>query len=134
MFSFFKSKKPNPPAEGDPIPHANNVNNTGPGEDDEFTFVERKPLPVGPGGNNIYPVIGPAGQHPNIPPFAASKKEQEQISYLQGIPFKLSQQLTSGDTTQITQLKIDQIESFISKRQQANLDYDFSLERTIVSE
>lgn len=133
MFSFFKSKKPSPSSspESEPIP----------GQGD-FVVVEPK---VGGDTNptqpNLYPHFdqNTFGYPPAMPPVnpmkPATNENAQNISYLHGVPFKLSSELSIGDSTEITKIQIDDILSVItSKMEVSQLDYDFGLERSIIAQ
>lgn len=139
MFSFFKSKKPSPSSspELDPIP----------GPDSGYVVIDptRNPDPnQPPTGNSMYPNFdghfgappptGPYAVNPNVSP----KKEPSSPhvnSYLHGVPFKLSSELSTGDTNEITKIQIDDILAMITaKMEVADSDYDFGLERSIIAE
>lgn len=137
MFSFFKSKKPSPPSspELDPIP----------GPDSGYVVVDpaRNPDPNQPRPNSMYPNFdGHFGVPPPTGPYAVNpsvspKKELSSpyISYLHGVPFKLSSELSTGDTNEITKIQIDDILALItSKMEVSGNEYDFGLERSIIAQ
>lgn len=81
----------------------------------------------------VPPPTGPYAVNPIVSP----KKEPSSphISYLHGVPFKLSSELSTGDTNEITKIQIDDILAMItSKMEVSGNDYDFGLERSIISQ
>lgn len=136
MFSFFKSKKPSPSSspELDPIP----------GPDSGFVVVDPTRNPNQPQNpNSMYPNFdGHFGVPPPIGPYAVNptvspKKEPSSphISYLHGVPFKLSSELSTGDTNEITKIQIDDILAAITaKMEVSSNDYDFGLERSLIAQ
>lgn len=138
MFSFFKSKKPSPPSspEPDPIP--------GPNADG---FVVVNPRPDGnqqPGGSSLYPnfhghfgtVPSSGGNLPQIPGrSSANPNSPPVINYLSGVPFKLSSELSTGDSNEIMKIQVDDILAIItSKMQMEDKNYDFGLERSVIAQ
>lgn len=150
MFSFFKSKKHSPdhtpaePAIPGPVPPA-------PKEDD-FIFIERRQgsSPITDGGSpshfgngsSIYPAIpgspmvGGASRPSSTPATpVARQKSEERVPYLSGVPFKLSPELAKDNGQEITQYQVNEIMAFIGKAGRSHaLEYDFSLERSVLSE
>uniref|UniRef100_A0A1Q3FHJ2 UMA domain-containing protein n=1 Tax=Culex tarsalis TaxID=7177 RepID=A0A1Q3FHJ2_CULTA len=145
MFSFFKSKKHSPdhtpaePAIPGPVPPA-------PKEDD-FIFIERRqgssPADGGSpaGGSSIYPTIpgspaaagGGSFSTPATP--VTRQKSEERVPYLAGVPFKLSPELAKDNGQEITQYQVNEIMAFIGKTSRSHAtEYDFSLERSVLSE
>lgn len=137
MFSFFKNKKPSPPSspELDPIP--------GPNSSNDFVVVNPNPNSDPSGGNSFYPNFNQHFGRP-IPTGGGSgngsgspTKDQSihHPNYLHGVPFKLSSELSLGDSDEINKIQIDDIlASITSKMEVAKHDYDFSLERSIVAQ
>ncbi|XP_053683343.1 uncharacterized protein LOC128733638 [Sabethes cyaneus] len=140
MFSFFKSKKPSPdhsmaePIPG-PVPPA-------PKEDD-FIIVEHKGSPSSSADSpsrGIYPSIPlPPGVTANTVPGAAisatrQQSEEKTSHILYGVPFKLSAELAKDNNLEITQYQVNEILAFVNKVAVSQLDYDFSLERSVLSE
>ncbi|XP_065085453.1 uncharacterized protein LOC135707538 [Ochlerotatus camptorhynchus] len=142
MFSFFKSKKPSPdhtPVEPIPghIPPA-------PKEDD-FIFIERKgsiPSPSSSGANEspsrggFYPSLPEAsGTNPATPVRRQHSEDQGAHHHvLHGVPFKLSPELAKDSNLEITQYHANEVLSFITKTATIRLEYDFSLERSVLYE
>lgn len=136
MFSFFKSKKPSPSSspESEPIPSA----------DSEFVVVDprnRDPSQPGQSASSIYPNFDrnfglPASSLPAAGPMNPVREPAIQhINYLHGIPFKLSSELSTGDSNEITKIQIDDILAIItSKLEVSAAEYDFGLERSIISQ
>lgn len=134
MFSFFKTKKPSPPSspELDPIPGPNNAND----------FVVVNPNPTGDPSrpNALYPDFN---QRFGLPtPGAATgsgsptkDSSASQANYLHGVPFKLSTELSCGDSDEINKIQIDDILAMITSKMDVNKhEYDFSLERSIIAQ
>ncbi|XP_055586297.1 uncharacterized protein LOC129738969 [Uranotaenia lowii] len=139
MFSFFKSKKHSPDqAPADPIP--------GPvppaPKEDDFIFIERKGS--APGSNTgspshgLYPPIPGRSAPPSVvgSPTAITRQQSEDktLHAMHGVPFKLSPELVKDSSTEITQYQVNEILAFIGKTTNARLDYDFSLERSVLSQ
>uniref|UniRef100_A0A6B2EI41 UMA domain-containing protein n=1 Tax=Phlebotomus kandelakii TaxID=1109342 RepID=A0A6B2EI41_9DIPT len=128
MFSFFKSSKKQSPEE--PIPPAN----SSPAKPDDFVMVDPKPSNPQPG---LYPSMGPgmppyAGLPSNFPPAMGPSQPQQPYNALQGVPFKLSDQLNTTDKTEVTRIMLyDFLEVFSRNRQKE--DYDFSVERSVIN-
>lgn len=123
MFSFFK-KKPSPPSspEPDPIPG--------------HGFVVVDPKPNEP--NALYPNFdgnfggGPAPAIPARSPVAVNTAP---VHYLHGVPFKLSSELSTGDSNEIMKIQVDDILAIItSKMETADKDYDFGLEKSVITQ
>lgn len=134
MFSFFKTKKPSPSSspESDPIPSA-----------DEFVLVDPKnPYPpANTGSGSLYPNFDQAfgGNYPpaTIPtqPTSSNTENMHNVHYLHGVPFKLSSELSTGDSNEITKIQIDDILAIItSKMEVSQVDYDFGLERSLIAQ
>lgn len=145
MFSFFKTKKPSPSSspESDPIPSASNdfeiVNPQGPGARPNtapYPYAAY-PYPIYPNFDNVgnpsqYPPALP--NLPNRPPLQHSESVSSS-NYLSGVPFKLSPQLSTGNANEILRIQVDDIlASIASKIYITQLDYDFSLERSIIQQ
>lgn len=140
MFSFFKSKKSSPPSS----PESERAN--GP---NDFVVVDPN---VGnqnlsfQGTPNMYPSFNqvfpyPPGNNPvtNITPTQPSANTNndspQHANYLHGVPFKLSSELSSGDSNEIMKIQVDDILAIItSKLEVSQNDYDFGLERSIIAE
>ncbi|XP_058817495.1 uncharacterized protein LOC131680799 [Topomyia yanbarensis] len=137
MFSFFKSKKPSSDSSpADPIP--------GPippaPKEDDFIFVERKapgtPSANGSPSHGIYPSIPPsaATDAAGGSPAVRQQSEEKTSHILHGVPFKLSPGLTKDSNFEITQYQLNEIFAFIGQVANAQLDYDFSLERSVLND
>ncbi|XP_055523463.1 uncharacterized protein LOC129717520 [Wyeomyia smithii] len=140
MFSFFKSKKPSPdhtPAEPipGPVPPA-------PKEDD-FIIVEHKGSPGSAADSpvrGLYPSIPlPTNSMGNVPGAAVAtatrQQSEEKTSHiLYGVPFKLSPELVKDSNLEITQYQVNEILAFVNKVAVSQMAYDFSLERSVLSE
>lgn len=138
MFSFFKTKKSSPSSspESDPIPSAN-----------DYVIVNQRQgtsdINPNPNPNLPYPLYPNFGQFfnpgvmPPIPPTRPPLQHTEsfQYSYVNDVPFKLSSQLSTGETNEITRIQVDDIlASILSKVDITQIDYDFTLERSILQE
>lgn len=148
MFSFFKTKKPSPSSspESDPIPSASNdfeiVNPQGPGARPNtapYPYAAY-PYPIYPNFDNVgnpslYPPALPNLPNlPNRPPLQHSES-MSHSNYLNGVPFKLSPQISTGNANEILRIQVDDIlASITSKMYITQLDYDFSLERSIIQQ
>ncbi|GAB0096311.1 hypothetical protein DMENIID0001_118020 [Sergentomyia squamirostris] len=128
MFSFFKSKKTSP---DEPIPHAN------PAKPDDFVMVDPKPSNPQPG---MYPNLRPGGmpsygQYQPVPSFPppseGSIQSQQPYNALQGVPFKLSDQFSTTDRTEMTKILLYDILEVFS-RNRDKYTYDFTVERSII--
>lgn len=128
MFSFFKGKKSSPPSspEEDPIPSAG-----------DFVIVDSKQ-----GGSDpkpLYPNFGQQYGGPSAVPTLPTRPQLHhsdsvlQQNYINGIPFKLSPELSTGDSDEITRIQVDDILALItSKMEVTKMDYDFTLERSLL--
>jgi len=129
MFSFFKSKKPSPPSspEPEPIP--------GPNGDG---FVVVNPRPDEQPKPSLYPNFdGNFGPVPNqnVPGRPSTGGNSPPVNYLSGVPFKLSSELSIGDSNEIMKIQVDDILAIItSKMQMEDKSYDFGLERSVISQ
>lgn len=131
MFSFFKTKKPSPPSspELDPIPRGNN----------DFVVVDSKGG-TDPNTKPLYPNFG-GDYHQgasNVPPLPPQRpplqhSDSVQLNYINGVPFKLSSEISTGDSDEITRIQVDDILALItSKVEITKEDYDFTLERSLL--
>ncbi len=119
MFSLFRSKK-SPRASPEPGP-----------ESDGFVVVEdRNPFVPNsqPQTTGLYPLVDPTAAH------SASDTQSQPVHYLQDVPFKLSPELSEGDATQAFQMKFDEILAKLTRWNSIEEDYDFMLERSLVSQ
>lgn len=146
MFSFFKTKKPSPGSsspESDPIPSASDfeiVNDPRQGSGDP----NPNPTPY----PTVYPAMYPSyphfGQHfgnpaiPPVPPTRPPLQHTDSIhctNYVHDVPFKLSSELSLGNSDEITRIQVDDILSLItSKMGVTQMDYDFTLERSLLQQ
>lgn len=132
MFSFFKSKKPSPPSSPgpEPIPGPNS---------DGFVVVD--PRPDSQPNPSLYPNFnghfGSAPHHAphHTPDRVPSGANSPPINYLSGVPFKLSSELSTGDSNEIMKIQVDDILAIItSKMQVEDKTYDFGLERSVIAQ
>lgn len=145
MFSFFKTKKPSPSSspESDPIPSSTNefviVNDPRQGGSDPNP--NQPPYPT----QTPYPLYPNFGQHfgnnpaiPPVPPTRPPLKHADSIhptTYVHDVPFKLSSELSLGNSDEITRIQVDDILSLItSKMGVTQMDYDFTLERSLLAQ
>lgn len=140
MFSFFKSKKSSPPSS----PESERANGT-----NDFVVVDPN---VGnqnasfQGTPNMYPSFSqgfpyPPGNNattnpiPTQPSANTNNDSPQHMHYLHGVPFKLSSELSTGDSNEIMKIQVDDILAIItSKLEVSQNDYDFGLERSIIAE
>lgn len=139
MFSFFK-KKTSPPSspEQSPIPTRD--------RDNDYVVVgdprNRDPnLPQPLPQSTLYPNFDrnfglPQNiSNPIPPPGQGVPASPPIVNYMHGIPFKLSTELSFGNTDEITKIQVDDILALItSKLEVKEDDYDFGLERSIINE
>lgn len=72
------------------------------------------------------PIPQPQAGVPSSPPI---------LNYLNGVPFKLSSELSYGNADEITKIQVDDILALItSKLEVDEAKYDFGLERSIIQE
>lgn len=146
MFSFFKTKKQSPSSspESDPIPSGNNfviVDQIQGGADpSKPQYPNQPPYPLYPNFDQHfsgYPGLPPMPPMP-MNPVRPSLQHSDSIqtsNYVHDIPFKLSPQLSMGDTDEITRIQVDDIlASITSKMELTQLDYDFTLERSLLQQ
>lgn len=136
MFSFFKSKKPSPPSSPE--------NEPAPGPPNDFVVVDPNPINPNPGGSALYPNFQqvfpyppalPGSQPSPIQQPANTNDSPHHTNYLHGVPFKLSSELSTGDTNEIIKIQVDDILAMItSKMEVTQTDYDFGLERSIIAQ
>ncbi|KAF7400807.1 hypothetical protein HZH66_005991 [Vespula vulgaris] len=113
--------------------------------ENEFVNVERQAYPVPqnsqdgtpyPGGG-LYPLISGASTYPTLPTDSTKQNQQGDTQhYLNGVPFKLCKQLENNmnNDFEIDRLRANEILSFIQRIEEQNLDYDFSHEKSVISE
>lgn len=148
MFSFFKTKKPSPPSspESDPIPSAGSdfviVNQRQGGSDPNPYLPYSSPYPYpNPNPNPLYPNFNQNFGNPSgVPPIPIRPPLQHSDSvhptnYVNDIPFKLSPELSMGNSDEILRIQLDDILSLItSKMAITEIDYDFTLERSLLQQ
>lgn len=117
MFSIFRSKK-SPRDSPEPEPESNNFVVV----DDRNLF---KPNPQPP--TNLYPLVNPSAT-------SISDNQTQPVHYLQDVPFKLSSDLTEDDATEAFQMQVDEILAKLTRWNSVEEDYDFVLERSLVSQ
>lgn len=139
MFSFFKSKKSSPPSSPEEPPIQ--------GPDGDFVVVDpsknRAPYqPYPPPPSALYPnfdqnfgLSGPSAL-PTVNPVNQTRDNSgHPVHFLHGVPFKLSTELSTGDSSEIAKIQIDDILAIItSKLEVSQTEYDFGLERSIVTQ
>lgn len=140
MFSFFKSKISGPPSS----PESERANGT-----NDFVVVDPSvgnPNPSFQGTPNMYPNFNQAfpyqpgnnpaaNSSPTQPPPNTNNDSPQHTNYLHGVPFKLSPELSTGDSNEIMKIQVDDILAIItSKLEVSQNDYDFGLERSIIAE
>lgn len=154
MFSFFKTKKPSPPSsspdESDPIPSAGDFVMVG---DQRQGADNPNPNPTPYGYPPLYPNFGnqfggyPSGMPQPYPPPLPTLPTQparpqlqhsdsiQHYSYLNGVPFKLSSELSTGNMDEITKIQVDEILALITSTMElTKKDYDFKLERSLLQQ
>lgn len=119
MFSLFRSKK-SPRASPEPEPEP---------ESDNFVLVsDRHPFsPNTQPQTSLYPLVNPAAT-------PISDNQSQPVPYLQDVPFKLSSDLTEGDSTEAFQMQVDEILAKLTRWNSVEEDYDFVLERSLISQ
>ncbi|KAK2584194.1 hypothetical protein KPH14_006619 [Odynerus spinipes] len=85
----------------------------------------------------LYPLISGVPTYP-IPSTDLPKQNQQADvqHYLNGVPFKLCKQLENNmnNDFEIDRLRVNEIMSFINRIEEQNFDYEFSLEKSVISE
>ncbi|XP_055918006.1 uncharacterized protein LOC129950184 [Eupeodes corollae] len=136
MLSFFSKKKPSPdtPPEDITVKGPSEVNG------EEFIIVENQHQ-GGPASFNNPSTMMPLYPYPptnfGLPPSNynnSSNASQTPVPYVMGIPFNLSPQLCTKNSFEVTQMEVDGILALMTKQMQLDIDYDFNLERGILSE
>lgn len=124
MFSLFRSKK-SPRASPEPIPGPD----ASPPESDNFVIVEdRNPSQPNPQSQTgLYPLFDSTSN-------SRSEAQNQPVHYLQGVPFKISPDLSEGDATQAFQVQVDEILAKLTRWNSIEEDYDFMLERSLVAQ
>ncbi|CAK9798604.1 hypothetical protein ANTQUA_LOCUS1655 [Anthophora quadrimaculata] len=113
-------------------------------QSDEFVHVPRWPgtntgqeTATYPSGN-LYPYVPPVPELGQLSSGDSSKdlNQGDTAHYLNGVPFKLCKQLeyNMNNDSEIDNLRISEILSFIEKIEDQSYDYSFSLEESIVAE
>lgn len=124
MFSIFRSKK-SPRASPEPIPGPDASSP----ESDNFVMIEDR--------NHLQPQ--PTGLYPLFDSTSATNSRNEEAQtqpahYLQGVPFKISPELSEGDATQAFQMQVDEVLAKLTRWNSVEEDYDFVLERSLVAQ
>lgn len=122
MFSLFRSKK-SPRASPEPIPGPD----ASTPESDNFVIVENRNQPNPQPQTGLYPLFDPATN-------SRSDTQTQPVHYLQGVPFKVSPDLSEGDGTQAFQVQVDEILAKLTRWNSVEEDYDFMLERSLVAQ
>lgn len=138
MFSFFSKKKQDTGFAEEAIQGPTDSTQSNEGGDD-FIFIEQKisdhdPTKSTSQGIGMYPTIPPAfgiGRFPGQPTSASDNVSP--VPYVQGIPFKLSPQLSIKSDFEVTQLQVDSILALLTSQMSVdeNEEYNFALERSI---
>lgn len=138
MLSFFSKKKQSPettpgditiqgPAEGN-VEGFVVVDNQHPGTHQSSTFPKaNQMMPLYPYPPTSFGVEVNQGN-------CNSNTNQTPVPYIMGIPFKLSSQLCSKTSFEVTQMEVDGILALMTKQMQLENEYDFKLERGILNE
>lgn len=144
MFSFFKTKKPSPSSspESDPIPSGNDfvIVDQRQGGADPSKPQHQAPYPIYPNFDQHfsgYPGVPPMPPMPMYPvrPTLQHSDSVQNTTYVHDIPFKLSPQISMGNSDEITRIQVDDIlASITSKMQLTQIDYDFTLERSLLQQ
>lgn len=121
MFSLFRSKK-SPRSSPEPIPGPD----ASPPESDNFVMVDNRPVNPQP-QTGLYPLFDATSNFHN-------ESQTQPVHYLQGVPFKLSPDLSEGDATEAFQVRVDEILAKLSRWNSVEEDYDFTLERSLVAQ
>lgn len=133
MFSFLKKEKKSP---SDPSYPTQPQQPPIPGPVDDFVVVNRNndlPYPVGP------PMMNPASIYPsfnmnapNNPTATVPKKED---NFLQGVPFSLNKEFSSGSRNDILAAQLSEIMAYCTRRLQiGSTDYEFQVEKSVLNE
>ncbi|KAI4502291.1 hypothetical protein M0802_002973 [Mischocyttarus mexicanus] len=113
--------------------------------ENEFENIEKPTYPTPtntqdgtpyPGGG-LYPFISGVSTYPTLPTDSIKNNQQGDTQhYLSGVPFKLCKHLESNTNNdfEIERLRANEILSFIQRIEEQNLDYDFSHEKSVISE
>jgi hypothetical protein len=126
MFSFFKSSKKSPVVSpvAEPAKSDEHAQRGG----DDFVLI-------GSRGNNPMPLY-PSAQLPAPSPHPHHFNRQYSLqiaNYAQNVPFKLNPTLTSGNSEDLFEYKLREINQLMSSASQRQ-DYDFKLERSILDQ
>lgn len=125
MFSLFRSKK-SPRASPEPIPGPD----ASTPESDSFVIVgdRNQPQPNSQQQQSgLYPMFDIASN-------SRSETQTQPAHYLQGVPFKVSPDLSESDGTEAFQVQVDEILAKITRWNSVEDDYDFMLERSLVTQ
>ncbi|XP_055837074.1 uncharacterized protein LOC129905585 [Episyrphus balteatus] len=137
MLSFFSKKKPSPETPPGEI----TMKGPSEGNGEEFIIVENQhPGGPPPPFHNPTPMM-PLYPYPptsfGLPPSnnnPSNSMQNNPVPYIMGIPFNLSPQLCTKTSFEVTQMEVDGILALMTKQMQLESDYDFKLERGILSE
>ncbi|KAK0174855.1 hypothetical protein PV327_010576 [Microctonus hyperodae] len=127
---------------------------SGSNQSDDYIIVERRGNPFDPnitslnennsiaggsGNSNIYPYLDVTKMPPPLPSSSSSSSfdQQDDIlgdtqTYLNVIQFQLSKQLDND--YEIDRINVDEILSYILRIKNEEFDYDFSLEKSVITE
>lgn len=122
MFSIFRSKKSPPPS---PIPGPD----TSP-ESDNFVMIDDRNNLQPNSTTGLYPLFDASTNSGS----GSGHNEMQPVHYLQGVPFKLSPEISEGDSTQVYQMQVDEILAKLTRWNSVEEDYDFMLERSLVAQ
>lgn len=87
--------------------------------------------------SSLYPFIGGTPTYPSPSSDLTKQSQQPDVQhYLSRVPFKLSKQLESNmnNDFEIDRLRVNEILSFVQRIEEQNFDYDFSLEKSVITE
>lgn len=89
--------------------------------------------------SGLYPFIGdvPTSESQKLPTDSSKQNQQADTQhYLNDVPFKLCGQLNNNlnNDFELDILRVNEILSFIQRIEEQNFDYDFSLEKSVISE
>ena len=154
MFSFFKkdTKKSSPessPESSSPIPNNSDfVMVNDPRQGTPNPNPNQAPYPTAyPPAYPLYPNFGQhfggagGGGQPGYPPVSPTRPQLHRCdsihptTYVHDVPFKLSSELSLGNSDEITRIQVDDILSVITSRLGVTqTEYDFTLERSLLQD
>ncbi|KAK0085941.1 hypothetical protein PV325_008042 [Microctonus aethiopoides] len=125
---------------------------SGSNQSDDYIIVERRGNPFDPniaslnennsgssGNSNIYPFLDVTKMPPPLPSSSSSSSfnQQDDIlgdtqTYLNVIQFQLSKQFDND--YEIDRINVDEISSYILRIKDEEYNYDFSLEKSVITE